>query len=77
MSAREKLLRVLRGQEEECYCDNPHCTSPEVLVDAYAHELAEKQRAYFDQLGLSLPAIIEGAINRIDPEVSDGGRGGV
>lgn len=39
-SARDKLLSVLRGQAEECFCDNPNCTPPEALVDAFEAELA-------------------------------------
>lgn len=41
-SARDKLLSVLRGQAEECYCDNPNCTPPEALVDAFEAELAQR-----------------------------------
>jgi hypothetical protein len=44
MSAREKLLEVLRGDADECYCYSVNCTPVETLVDDFAHELAEKIR---------------------------------
>jgi hypothetical protein len=77
VSARDKLLAVLRGDDDECYCDSVNCTSPEVLVDAFAHELAEKQRKRALPAGMMRSERMQGfaegaraAADLIDPEVS-------
>lgn len=44
------------------------------MIDAYAHELAEKQRAMVESrpVGDLMRIFFRGAANVIDPEVSDG-----
>lgn len=73
MSARERLFAVA--------CDDMPVTSDEVneAIDAYAHELAERQRAWAGQIGafrseemrLRAEGLRMGA-DRIDPEVANG-----
>jgi hypothetical protein len=76
VSAREKLYAgLMRG--------GPH--SPDrsekasMLIDAYAHELAEKQRRFAREtvgggaVGAVCLRAIDGAADLIDPEVSCGG----
>ncbi|MGW2720817.1 hypothetical protein [Streptomyces sp. NPDC001492] len=47
-SARERLIRALN--DDACTCGGSACPTAEQLVDAYAHELAEKIRVRCGEL---------------------------
>jgi hypothetical protein len=73
VSARETLIEQVKLVE-----DNYGPTegfNPETLVDAYAHELAEKIRAerYIHDCCPECHAAADACANLIDPEVSDSG----
>ncbi|MFL1903117.1 hypothetical protein ACJWDR_29030 [Streptomyces tauricus] len=42
-AARQALLRAL-ADDGSCTCGGPACPTPEALIDAYAHQLAEQIR---------------------------------
>jgi hypothetical protein len=70
MSAREDLIRSVYALK------NMSQNDMEKLVDAYAHELAEKirDRQYLPPLSsdeVAFNDILRGAARQIDPEVSD------
>lgn len=71
MNARERLLRAL-ADDELCMCGGPACPTPEALVDAFAHELADSIRAWAEEDGGapeygSIENVLEAA-DLIDPE---------
>lgn len=69
MSAREELIRSVYALR------NMSQNDMEKLVDAYAHELAERQRdaAHIVRLvGLEVEDAVRVSAALIDPEVSDG-----
>lgn len=86
MSARDELIDAINSYDQTaCYWPcatpcTPRCPTAEQMLDAYAHELAEKIRASTRE-GYGDPNpnttyyegdAAMGAANLIDPEVSDG-----
>ncbi|MCX4697031.1 hypothetical protein [Streptomyces sp. NBC_01373] len=65
-SARQRLLDAMRNRT--CFCGADSCQTPEPLIDAYAHELAEQQRAFLRSKGTVWTGSIGQVINHIDPE---------
>ncbi|MFF5973692.1 hypothetical protein ACFY7C_19405 [Streptomyces sp. NPDC012769] len=70
MTARDQLKSAL------CRCDQDPCYS-DTIIDAFAHELAEKQRAYMEDTdgdwdGYDITNLIDPCCQRgpFDPEVT-------
>ncbi|MET7975783.1 hypothetical protein ABZW44_22610 [Streptomyces mirabilis] len=68
-TARERLLRALTD-DELCMCGSGACPTPEQYADAYAHELAEQQRAFLRSKGTVWTGSIGQVIDHIDPEAA-------
>lgn len=66
-TARQRLLKALT--DERCFCGaTDACPPPEQYIDAYAHQLAEQQRAFLRSKGTVWTGSIGQVINHIDPE---------
>jgi hypothetical protein len=65
MSARQRLIDAITGDDDLCYCNSSLCSNGEELIDDFAHELAEKIRNENKRRYLGA----NGAADLIDPEV--------
>jgi hypothetical protein len=73
MSARQRLIDAITGDDDLCYCNSSLCSNGEELIDDFAHELAEKIREKCS-CGLSKHCVctaeLGAAADLIDPEVN-------
>lgn len=72
-TARERLIRALSDDEPPCMCGGQACPTPEALVDAFTHELAEQLRkdaSAGDKSGLTR-IYYRAAADLIDPQAHD------
>ena len=64
--ARQQLIAAMRTRT--CFCGADSCQTPEPLIDAYAHQLAEKIRQSKCDPGVDICACCEKAADLIDPQ---------
>jgi hypothetical protein len=66
-TARQTLINAMTDPDT-CFCGADSCKNAEQYVDAFAHQLAEQQRAFLRSKGTVWTGSIGQVIDHIDPE---------